>query len=489
MKWYLGNVAIRVLEATSDERNWLSDYLSYVDTSYRPGRRRHEDQRVQLYNIVTDEFPAGFGRIAHAEAQARGYTIELVDGRSKPCEPDFSADLRWLRHHPAVTTEITHQIEAVQAAVTQKRGVIWVPTGGGKCEIAIGISRILPCRFLFLVHRTDLLAQTAKRYEARTGTPAGIVGDGKAVFPDGCRFVVCTFQTMHAAFSHRPDVLAMLRSAEGIIIDECHALPAKTFFNVAMQAKNAYYRFGLSGTPLARSEGDNLLVVGGLGPVIYRVLPKTLSDLGLLAVPHIRMVEVIQLSDQSKWAGVYRECITGSAKRNGVVVETVRRAAKPCLVFVQHIDHGKRLTALLTRAGMKAEFVWGEESTTRRQAAIERLVRTDVDVLVCNVIFQEGVDIPSLRSVVVATGGASVIATLQRIGRGMRADAVTGKHTFEVYDFFDRGCGCRPDRDQGMHSGCKWLEKHSLARVKAYQNEGFEPEHEKEQMHLNFKTR
>jgi late competence protein required for DNA uptake (superfamily II DNA/RNA helicase) len=181
------------------------------------------------------------------------------------------------------------------------------------------------------------------------------------------------------------------------------------------------------------------------------------------------MMQVSQCCERSTWTGVYGEAIVRSRERNVAVVEAVRRAAKPCLVFVQQIKHGRHLEERLRRAGVAVEFVWGKDDTRERRAAIERLVRSQSEVLVCNVIFQEGIDIPSLASVVVATGGASPVAAIQRIGRGMRVDAVTGKSTFEVWDFADQGCGC-----DGAHTGCRWIERHARERAKAYRAEGFE---------------
>ena len=94
------------------------------------------------------------------------------------------------------------------------------------------------------------------------------------------------------------------------------------------------------------------------------------------------------------------------------------------------------------------------------------------DVLICSVIFQEGEDVPDLRSVVIGSAGKSVIATLQRIGRGMRR--ASGKDEFEVFDVADLGCGCMSGPASHRHPGCKWLDKHTRDRIKAYTTEGHE---------------
>jgi superfamily II DNA or RNA helicase len=170
--------------------------------------------------------------------------------------------------------------------------------------------------------------------------------------------------------------------------------------------------------------------------------------------------------------------IVESTERNAGVVETCRNAPKPCMLFVKKIEHGRALKIELEQAGLRAEFVWGDKSTQQRDAAVERLERGDADVLIASVVFQEGVDVPSLRSVVIASGGRSVIAALQRVGRGMRTDDGK-KMTFQVFDFLDQGS--------------PMLERHSRRRMNTYVREGYrtvlQGEHGSVEYKPRFRTR
>ncbi len=440
----IGTTHSELARGTDEEKEWLREYLSFPSTSWAGGRPRQDVMR--LYSLVDENFPAGFTSMVAKAARSHGFDVELLDNRLPPCATDMNADLAWLRDY---------QLTGVDAAVQATRGILWLPTGSGKTEIAAGLTRRLPIKWVFLVHRQTLVDQAAERYERRTGKVAGRIGEGK--WEIGEQFTAATFQTLYAAMD-TDRAKRLFHDTQGLMIDEAHVTPADSFWKVAMRFRNAYYRIGLSGTPLARGDKRSVLAIAALGNIIYRIKTDTLVDAGVLSKPKIRLIPVHQESDAPTWQGVYGECIVRGARRNKALVEAATKAQKPCLVFVKEIKHGKLLLKQLTKAGVKADFVWGTDSTDSRKALVTRLVRGETDVLICSVIFQEGVDIPELKSVVIGSAGKSVIAALQRIGRGMRK--AEGKDSFEVWDIADKGN--------------KWMENHAQERLHAYKSEGHE---------------
>jgi superfamily II DNA or RNA helicase len=307
--------------------------------------------------------------------------------------------------------------------------------------------------------------QAADRFELRTpGVRAGRIGEGAWDEGDGVG-VCATFQTIYRGLKrHCKRTKALLESVVGVVVDEAHTLPAASFFAVLMRCVNAVYRMGVSGTPLARSDQRSLMAVAALGPVVYRVRAEVLIEKGVLAKPTVRMQTVMQQSDCPTWQGVYGEAVVRSAVRNSAIVACAVKATKPALVFIKEVSHGKKLMRMLEAKGLRAEFTWGQHSNDWRTTMIDRLVRADLDVLVCSVIFQEGIDIPSLRSVIIGTGGKSVIAAIQRVGRGMRIERNAAgeviKDSFEVYDIWDRGN--------------RIMERHARLRLKSYQADGYD---------------
>ncbi len=440
----------QLVDATPEERAWAEEYLSCDETRYNPVTGKRELGRFQMMQ-PNGLFPSGLLRGLRRAVVTDGLGVEVVDKRpAAPCVPDPNADLAWLR---------PYQLEAVQAIVAHGRGLIKAPTGSGKSEIVIGATRALPCQWLAVVHRADLVQQMADRYALRTGLTAGTFTGGGWNPGDG-NLTVSSFQALYKCAQERPaEFHAFMQRVGGIAVDEVHAQSAETYFFVTM-ACEARYRIGLSGTPLDRGDKESLHVIGALGPIIYQISTEVLTEAGILAKSVIRMVPVVQKPksqwDFGGWAGVAKKFIVRSEVRNAAIVRAAVMAAKPALLFVERMEQGEALAVLLRAQGIPTDFAHGSFSVDERKAKVRRLLQGHHEVLICTVIFQEGIDIPALGSIIIGLGGKSVVAALQRIGRGMRMAA--GKTTFEVYDLWD--------------FGHPYLEKHAKERRAAYEREG-----------------
>lgn len=444
----IGNVSTKVESASQEEIDWLMVSLSYKDSSsfFRRGKKKF----INLFSLWDLTFPSGLASVVLREARKKGFSATFTDMRTCPTSPDPMADLAWLRDY---------QKDAVETVVKKTRGILWHCTGAGKTETVVGLTRRLPCRWVLLVNSSTLMHNAAERWERRhlehTGqhVKAGRCGDGIWEISD--TFTAATFQTVARSLDGKGKEL--MEAADGLMIDECHTLPAESFYRTVGKATNAYYRVGFSGTPLARGDKKSIFLVGAIGSVIHRVKPETLISRGLLARPTINLVTVKQESTKDTWQKVYKELIVDSSKRNAEVTRLAMTCEKPAIVFVKEIAHGNNVKKALEKARVKTKFIHGSHSTAQRDAAVERLVRGDLDVLVVSTIFDVGVDIPELRTLINAAGGKSAIAAIQKVGRGMRK--AEGKTEVKVYDFNDEGNN--------------WLERHTRQRIKSYVTEGY----------------
>lgn len=443
----VSNVYCRVIKATEDEEDWVRRYLSFETSGYLT-----QGGRVTLYKEASGTFPGGLLPLLRDAASRDGVKIEELDKRVSRVQPDPAADLAWLRDY---------QRDAVEACVREKRGIVRAPTGSGKTEMFVALTRRVPGKWLMLVHRDTLVEQAAVRYRLRTKQIPNVLSrtpphEWKLI--NG--FNAMTLQTLASAL--RKDKAAVdkaLADLDGLVIDEAHVAPANVYFD-AINRCPAEYRLGFSGTPLDRTDNRSLMAIAALGRVIYAISARELIAAGILAAPRIVMVQARHPRTVGlEYRDVYDKLVVESDIRNDLVVELAKKAQKPCMVFVKIIEHGKVLKDLMEREGLQTEFVWGSTKSKQRADAIERLERRDSDVMIASVVFQEGVDIPSLESVVIASGGKSVIAALQRIGRGMRTNN-GAKSEFDVIDILD--------------TGSPMLEKHSRRRMNTYVREGYE---------------
>lgn len=447
MRIEFNNIFARV-NASPKEEAWLDRYLTF-----ETNETRYSGFPIQLYNRFSSTFPAGLLPLVVKAATEAGMTVHnVIDVRPPHVEPDPTTDLDWLR---------SYQREAYDRAITKEHGIIHHPTGSGKSEIAIALVKSINCKWLFLVHRTTLVMQAAERYQLRTGDTAGLVCDGN--WDDTHRLTCATFQTLHVAIKNkRPLVKKFLESIQGVIFDESHAIAAKTFYKVAMSLPNAYWRIGLSGTPLARMDKKSIYAIGAIGPVIHRLKPEVLIQEGVIARPRIIVTPISAPAGGSNFAEAYKSGIVLCEKRNRAIIRDIETAEKPCIVFVKLIEHGKILKDMCRLAGWEARFVQGADTTKHRQSIITSTARGAVDVLISTVVLQEGVDIPECMSIVNAAGGRSIIALLQKIGRGMRSKDSRGnivKTEFDVYEYND--------------IGNRWLMIQSQQRFNTYRKEGY----------------
>ena len=156
------------------------------------------------------------------------------------------------------------------------------------------------------------------------------------------------------------------------------------------------------------------------------------------------------------WSAVYEKGIVRNKGRNELIAKIAKQAPKPSIIFVENILQKVNLIKLCVKEGVIVIGVDGKDDHYTRQRKVDDLRSGDTEVLVSTTVFQEGVDVPELRCVIIAAGKSSTVAAIQRRGRGTRPS--TGKDSFELYDIFDTG----------QH----WLEKHSNIRREAYEDEG-----------------
>lgn len=429
------------------------------------------DGKTHFLKTPSLKVPTGLLFIVEKYLKENSVPYEIIDERKKPdsffylsVEEDKYTILEGIKLRD-------YQIDAVEEALYRGRGVLELATGSGKTEIAIAITKLLDLRTLFIVHTQDLLRQTIKRFETRMGEKVGCIGEGKFDFKSSYNTVIATIQSIDRKLFEKDKkgrsilnkktgkfMREFLNLFEVVFFDECHHSSAMTWYRAGMFMHEAYYRFGLSGTPLRRDVLSNMKVMAVTGPPIYERRSTELIEDGYLSNIEIKIEKSPLLYSGRNWQEIYELGIVRSVERNSLIyaiAEKHFKEGKKVMILVRRIKHGEILENMFVTVFTPAVFLRGSDKAEYRQETKDLFNEKGDFILIASPIFDEGVDIPEINVLIIAAGGKSEVKTIQRIGRGLRKKK-EGK--LLVYDFDDAS---------------KFLDKHSAERVEIYRKEGF----------------
>lgn len=370
-------------------------------------------------------FPTGLLESVVEALQLAGEEVELEDHRDNIQPQGGTFELEGV----SFAYPYDYQLAAAQTMVEKKQGIVSVATGGGKTEIACAVTQYIQQRTLFIVTTRELLYQARQRFMKRLGVDekaVGIIGDSN--WCPGTWVTIATLDTLSSRIKTR-QCQEFLAEQNVLFFDECHHLGSETWYDVSLLIP-AIYRFGLSGTPLDRSDGADLKLIAATGDVIVNIANKFLVDRGVSARANIIFDQINQPTlGRMDYQTAYKLGVVENEIFHKRVVEWVkvlREANLQVLILVESIKHGKILDEYLwTETGgefIPHAYITGEEDTDTRQQALKDLTTGALPVLIASKILDEGVDCPAIDALIVAGSRKSRIKTMQRLGRGLRGD-------------------------------------------------------------------
>lgn len=425
--------------------------------------------RIQFYSPVTQKFPTGLLHLVE------GYLEEAkipyrVSGLPGPIL-DFTPSLRDITLRP-------YQTEAIDVSLSSGRGVLHLATNAGKTEVAAGVIQGINLPTLFLLHRKELLWQTVERLSSRLGIEVGSIGlgvwDPKQVtvgMVQSLQFPITGKQRdkeskedyirrARCNKSKRDELQTFLNTIWLLIVDECHHASSDSWFSLAMRCP-APYRFFLSGTPFDKDESRNMRVIACSGPVIARVSNADLIDQGHSALPLIRVIDIHGIEPRKReWSETQQECIINNEYRNRIIASIASdKSTGSVLILIKLIKHGRILMQTLRDTGLSEDryaFIHGSSQNDVRKETLGQFKDGRIKVLIATTILREGVDVPAIKTLVLADAGRT-IGVLQQIGRALRKKK--DDNTVVIYDFADYTD--------------PFLLQHSIDRLSYHNNEGF----------------
>lgn len=313
-----------------------------------------------------------------------------------------------------------YQVKAVsdiEAAFRETRRALFVlPTGGGKTTIFSEIAKraVDAEQTVFvLAHRRELIDQAAARLR-RFGMDPGLIVSGEKMTLNA-QVQVGSIQTLirrlHAFDA--PDL---------IIVDEAHRAVAASYESIL-----THYPFarvlGLTATP-CRLDGKGLKEA--FGALVEGPSVESLITGEFLMRPVVYSASIPDLTGIKTRAGDYAlDQLADALERSTICGDAVRSYQKftpgrSAIAFCVNVKHAGTTADAFNAAGIAAEVLTGDASTTDRAAILGRLRSGETKVVATVDVLTEGFDFEALETILLLRPTKSLALYLQMCGRVLR---------------------------------------------------------------------
>ncbi len=370
------------------------------------------------------------GDIAAVVDEARSYaTLELVP-QSPPSPRDY-------------------QREAVEAWKRNRgRGVVVLPTGAGKTEVALMAIADRQRATLVVAPTLDLVRQWHEALQRRFDVEVGVVGGGDhTVLP----LTVTTYDSAWAHMEHLGHRFGF------VVFDEVHHLVSESYA-LAARLSLAPYRLGLTATP-ERSDGRDELLGGLVGPIVLRKEIDELEGRFLADYDTETIAVTLSEAERTAWTtarATYRQFITdqrislggpqgwsnfikraaGSAEGRAALSawrlqKRLAFASEQKLHVVDELlqkHPGARTlifsddnaTAYAVSRRFLVPVITHQTKVKERTRLLSAFADGTLPILATSRVLNEGVDVPDAQVAIIISGTGSIREHVQRLGRILR---------------------------------------------------------------------
>ncbi len=319
----------------------------------------------------------------------------------------------------------------------EDKALVIAATGTGKTYMsAFDVKQYNPKKLLFLVHREEILKKAKETFEKllkdksiKTGLFTGNSKEKEAPY------LFATIQTMHKYIQDFDKDYF-----DYIIIDEAHHAASNTYLNV-LNYFTPKFTLGMTATP-ERSDNNNIFDLFDNNVALEVRLHEALDEELIIPFHYFGVTDIdgVDLSD------VDIDDIAALTQRLKVnervdfIIDKMNfynhdGEYRKCLGFCVSIDHANYMADEFNKRGIKSVALSGGDSIAKRDEYIKRLEddNDDLEVVFTVDIFNEGVDIPAINTVLMLRPTNSPIIFIQQLGRGLRKH--DSKEFLTVLDF------------------------------------------------------
>lgn len=342
--------------------------------------------------------------------------------------------------------EILDRLEAERQLQDRNRHLVVAATGTGKTMIAAfdyrawSQSQKVPDarpRLLFVAHREEILKQSLATFRAvlKDQNFGELLGAGQK--PAEWQHVFASIQSYNSQ-----EVWAMSRDAfDYVVVDEFHHASAPSYERL-MNHVQPQVLVGLTATP-ERADGRDITKYfdGHISAEIR--LPDAINRKLLSPFQYFGVTDSEDLSALTWQRGGYSvqeldKVFTGNELRASLVRQKVHEKVADVrdvrgLGFCVSVAHAEFMADHFNRHGIPAQVLTGDSSSEIRNSVQGQLRRRDINFIFVVDLYNEGVDIPEVDTVLFLRPTESLTVFLQQLGRGLRLH--DDKDTLTVLDF------------------------------------------------------
>ncbi len=345
--------------------------------------------------------------------------------------------------------EILDKLSAEREVRGHFRNLIVAATGTGKTIIsALDYRRFCrnnhggKCRLLFVAHREEILAQSINTFRAvlkDENFGSLWVGGYKPEAIDHLFISIQTFNSQNLASKTARDFY------DYIIVDEFHHAAAKSYQNL-LEYYEPKILLGLTATP-ERMDGRSILPYFNNRIAAEIRLPEAIDRKLLCPFQYFGITDTINLGDVRWRNGSYDKAeLSNIYTLSGHIAEKrADQVIRSLLKYVTDIDqvkglgfcvtvkHAQYMSDYFNEHGIASMCLTGESDDALRDSAKKKLEDGEVHFIFVVDIYNEGVDIPAVNTILFLRPTESLTVFLQQLGRGLRL--CEGKDCLTVLDF------------------------------------------------------
>ena len=387
-----------------------------------------EDDVFVPYNPDTDS-----ERLDAALARAGGTTAERMLGAT-------GLEVTPLLHQ----RDMLEELDAARTNRNEHRNLAVAATGTGKTVLAaLDYKRLCEAAgseltLLFVAHRKEILEQSLTTYRKVLGKGSfgELFVDGKK--PVAWKHVFASVQSLAALGLDKIDS----RAFDVVVIDEFHHAESSSYRKL-IEHMEPVELLGLTATP-ERGDGVNVADTYFDGRIASELRLWDALDADLLVPFHyFGIADDVDLSAIEWKRGSYdldqlSNIYTGNDMRALKIINELRdkvlsTSTMRALGFCVSVQHAQYMAKVFNEAGIPSVAVSGNSGTDEREGALAKLRARELNCIFAVDLFNEGLDVPEIDTILLLRPTQSSTIFLQQLGRGLRR--ADDKAVLTVLDF------------------------------------------------------